>query len=731
MSGAAPGDTTLVTRFDAARGLATLELTASTGGNVLDEALAATLAEAVAAIHARPGLRGLIVSSAHDDFCRGPDPDTWLSPREPAPLLARVRRVQQALRQLERCGLPVVAIVNGAVLDGGLELALACQRRIAVADAGLRLGLPALSFGLLPAGGATQRLPRLLGLRPALELLLQPTPLEGAAAQRAGLVDALCPDHETALAEATRWLASGADPAQPYDRPGWIFPAPAPGTAGARELWLSAAGALHRRTAASQPAPELLLRAVHEGCGLELDRALEVEARLAVKAARSTSTRALIGTLWRQRRVVGQQVQAACASGEGLPAGARIGILGAGLMGAGLAALCAARGFEVVLRDVDPAALERARARWAGRVANEGLAGARAAPGDRAPAPPAAPAAEPLRLTLTLALEPLAGCALLIEAVDEDLALKRRVLAETEPLLAPGGLWASNSSALPLAAIAADARDPERVVGMHFFSPVEHMPLLELVRGAQTSAATVKRALAFAGALGKTAIVVPDGYGYFTTRVFLAYVVEGAELLAEGHAPALVEWAARHAGMAVGPLQVADEVGLRLVRKILAGAAEPLGQPAGSAGARLLESLVEVHGRGGRAAGAGYYDYVAGQRRGLWHGLGALGAPPQRVDAASAARVGRRLLLAQSAEALRALAEGRVDSAGEADLGAVLGLGFAPGTGGPLAYLDHLGLTQACAQLDALAAAHGPRFAPPPLLRERAARGESLTAPTE
>ncbi|MBK6846716.1 MAG: enoyl-CoA hydratase/isomerase family protein [Proteobacteria bacterium] len=708
--------------FDAARGLATLRLTGPGADNVLDEPLATALVEAVAWAHALPGLRGLIVSSAHPDFCRGPDPDRWLATPDAAALLARVRRVQQALRRLETCGVPVVAVLAGAVSDGGLELALACHRRVAVDDPRLRLELPALAFGLLPAAGATQRLPRLLGLGPALELLLRPAPLGGESARRAGLVDALFADHEAALADAAGWLATRPDPAQAYDRPGWVLPGPAPRSTAARDLVLSAAGALHQRTAGSQPAPELLLRAIHEGCGLVLDRALEVEARLAVSAARSATTGALIRTLWQHRR----QAEA-LTGGAGGAAGQRVGILGAGLMGAGLAYHCATRGCEVVLRDVDPAALDRARERWARRSPGDGPA----VPGALSPSAHAAALA---RITLTLALEPLAGCALLIEAVDEALALKQRVLAETEPLLAPGALWASNTSALPLASIAAQARDPARVLGLHFFSPVERMPLLEIVRGALTSEATLERALAFAGALGKAPIVVGDGYGFYTTRVFLAYLVEGAELVAEGHTPALVEWAARHAGMAVGPLQVADEVGLALARQILAGAQQQLGRPAASPGTRLLAALVETEGRGGRAAGAGYYSYVEGQRRGLWPGLGALSAPGrvgQSVARDSAAQVGQRLLLIQGVEAVRALAEGIVTHARDADLGAVLGLGFAPGTGGPLAYLDRLGLPAACARLDALAAVHGARFAPPPLLREAAARGEPFYPVTE
>jgi 3-hydroxyacyl-CoA dehydrogenase/enoyl-CoA hydratase/3-hydroxybutyryl-CoA epimerase len=378
------------------------------------------------------------------------------------------------------------------------------------------------------------------------------------------------------------------------------------------------------------------------------------------------------------------------------------------MMGAGLAYVCADAGYEVVLKDIDPAALDKGVAHFDAELAKR-----------KRHLDEAGRQAIRSRMTPSLELAALAGTDLIIEAVFENLELKHRVTSEAQAQLSATGIWASNTSAIPIGDLAQVSAHPDRFIGLHYFSPVEVMPLLEIVMGPETSDQTLARCLNFCRRIKKLPIVVNDGYGFYTTRVFSSYIMEGAQLVAEGHDPVLIEWAARQAGMVVAPLQVFDEVTLTLPLKASAQSRKYLGDEAvDNDGLALVKAMVEEHDRGGRAAGAGFYDYERGRRTGLWSGLSGLakGTPTQTGVEVLA----RRLLLIQAVQAVHCLEAGILRNARDGEVGAIFGIGFAPQTGGPFGFLDRQDLRAVVSELEALSQACGPRYAPPKTLREMA-----------
>ena len=698
-------------------GLVELRLSGPGGSNRIGPAFIDGLRAALDAV-AAAAPRGLLLSSGARDFCVGADLDFLYPVRDPAVVLAATRALGGLLRRLESSGWAVVSLIDGAALGGGYELALATHRRVLVAGPRAQVGLPEVNLGVIPGGGGTQRLPRLVGLQTGLMVIAQGQALRGDKALGAGLVDELAPDLAAGRAAALAFLrAAGPEAArQPWDQPDFRWPSPRPESEAGRNMLMAGAAMIYGKTWGAYAAPEAALAVVQEGARVPFDRALEIEARTFARLVVSDQAKAMIGTLWFAKSAAERH-----AGLPALPAGVeagvqRVGVLGAGMMGAGIAFLCAKAGYDVVLKDIDPGALDRGLAHVRAQAAGERRLSAeqRAALVDRVQG--------------SLDDAALDGADLIIEAVAEQTRVKHAVLRAIEPRLSPRAIWASNTSALPITELAGPSAAAERFIGLHFFSPVEKMPLLEIIRGAQTSDETVARALSVCRRLQKTPILVNDGYGFFTTRVFAAYILEGLSLVAEGVDPRLVEQAARAAGMVVPPLQVFDEVSLGLGRHVLDEAGRYTGRRLPAAEA-LLIALVDQAGRLGRAAGAGFYDYAEGKRRGLWSGLLPLAAAltPAVPAQPAVSSVSRRLLLVQAVEAARAVAEGVVIRPQDADVGAILGLGFAPNTGGPLSLLDR-DLPGALAELDALASAHGARFAPPEDLRARAAEGRRYRA---
>ncbi len=698
--------------WDGATGQALLILKMEGRANKINARFGEGLAEAMEATRALSGLKGIVLASGHRDFCVGADLEMLYGSRDAAALYSQVRSLSALFRSIEQ-GVPVACALTGTALGGGYELALSCHYRAALDSPELQVGLPEVNLGVIPGSGGTQRLPRLIGIQGALENIAQAKILRASEAASAGMLDSLAPDVASLLEGCRGWLAKNPGRKQPWDSGDFVWPAPAPNSEEGRNIFMVGCAMLYQKTNGVFPAAEAAISVVQQGSSLQFDRALEVEARRFVQLAVSDQAKDMIRTFFFHR--------SAAERHEGLPtlakgedAGIRkVAILGAGMMGAGLAFLCASRGYEVVLKDITAPALEAGMAHV--RTEAERV-------GKRKGAAAAAAILE--KVTGTLENAPIAGTDLVIEAVIEDMKIKHRVTRELEPLLSPNAIWASNTSALPITALAEASAHPDRFVGLHFFSPVEKMPLLEIIHGDKTSENTLARSLAFCRSIKKLPILVNDGYGFYTSRVFASYLLEGVQMVAEGIDPVLVEWAARSAGMVVPPLQVFDEVSLRLGRHVLEQAAEYTGRGLPQATA-LLVALVDQHGRLGKVNGKGFYDYTQGsrgyKRTGIWTGLTELTATRQTAEVPALAR---RLLLAQCAEVARCFDEGILRQYRDAEVGAIFGIGFAPNTGGPLAWMDRQGIPALVAELEALAALHGERFVPATKLREMAAKGE-------
>ena len=694
-------------RFDASTGIATLTLAMEGRANKINDTFGLGFREALEWAQGLDGLRGILIASAHRDWCVGADIDMLYRERDPAAFFDKVRQLQLGFRQLETAGVPVVAALNGSALGGGFELALSCHRRIAIDDPRARFGLPEVSLGVLPGGGGTQRLPRLIGIQGALEIIGQGKVLRAPKALKAGLVHELVADADALRAAAEAWIAANPKAKQPWDAKGWSAPPPVPNTDEARNLFIGASAMVYDKAAGAMPAPRYALQAIHEGLSVSFDRGLEIEARYFTYLAVGDTAKDMIRTFWYHRTAIEKGVGVEPAAVD--PRVRKLGVLGAGMMGAGLAWIAADKGLEVVVKDIAQGALDRGRAhaeeqtkkrrRHLAADAREALLG---------------------RITWTLDNAALAGCDLIIEAVIEDDAIKAVVTREVEAVLGEDAIFASNTSAIPITHLAKASARPQQFVGLHFFSPVEQMPLLEIIAGAETSEETLARSLGVARLLGKLPIVVNDGYGFFTSRVFAAYLMEAAQLVAEGHPPPLIEWAARTAGMVVAPLKVFDEVTLRLGVKAVAQRERYTGEAVEGAGLVLLRKLVEL-GRVGKIVGEGFYDYEGRDRR-IWSGLADLvDATPERTGLDY---VADRLMYAQIAEIGRVLDDGILRRHRDAEIGAIFGIGFAPASGGPLSWIDRRGAARVVEELRGLADTCGDRYAPSETLIGMAARGE-------
>jgi 3-hydroxyacyl-CoA dehydrogenase/enoyl-CoA hydratase/3-hydroxybutyryl-CoA epimerase len=673
------------------------------------------------------GVRGVVLTSAKRDFAGGMDLGVLAGlgaggAGGAEALFGFVMRLHALLRRIEtggadakagRQGKPFAWAAPGTAMGIGLELGLACHRRFAADAPKAKIGLPEILVGLFPGAGGTTRLVRMLGLMGAAPFLLEGRTPDPRGAKAAGLIDEVTPpDGLLAAAKAWAGSAGAAGAVKPWDAKGFRFPGGAPFTPQGFPMFLGAVAMTHGRGKGAFPAPEAMLSAIYEGALVDVDTALRIEARWFTKVLLDPTATAMIRTLFLSK----QALEKGAARPGGQPAAPtrRLGVLGAGMMGAGVAYVALAAGIEVALIDRDAAAADRGRATVAGLLDDAVKARRMDAAGREAAL---------ARLTATPDYAALAGCDLVIEAVFEDPAVKAEATAKAEAHLGPDAVFATNTSTLPIAGLARASRDPSRFVGIHFFSPVHKMALVEVIRGPATGDAAVAKALDFVRQLKKTPIVVNDARFFYANRCILPYLNEGLRMVTEGVAPALVENAARMLGMPVGPLQLVDETSLELGLSIARATKAALGDAYEPSPAdALLETLVERHGRRGRKNGRGLYDYDdRGRRTGLWPGLADLHPPAPTQPPVG--EVQDRLLAVQALEAVRALEEGVLRDVREGDVAAILGWGFAPWTGGPFGWIDRLGAPAAVALCDRLAAAHGDRFAPPALLRDMAARG--------
>jgi len=683
--------------------------------NVLNDELALPLAALAARLESDAAVTALVLRSAKPDFLAGADVDRLQALGTAQEAFDESMRFKAFIRRLERCGKPVVALLNGRCLGGGLEIAMGCHWRIVIDDGRARLGLPEVKLGLLPGGGGTQRLPRLVGMQQALQWMMEGTELRAAPALAAGLVHELASDAEDALFKARAWLAlqAGKKPQQPWDSPKFRYPGGDSRSPAAAQLMSVAPSMASTRSWGNYPALTHILSSVFEGGLTDIDRALEIESRYFAACVVSPASRNMIGTLWYQLN--------ALKKGASRPPGiaahkvARLGVLGAGMMGAGIAHQAASVGIAVVLLDQSLEAAERGKQHSRALLDKAVKRGQRSAEQREAQLALITPCSEHAQL---------AGCDLVIEAVFEDRAVKAAVTQAAEAALGTEAVFASNTSTLPITGLAEASMRPAQFIGMHFFSPVEKMPLVEIICGAQTSEATLARAFDFVQQIGKTPIVVNDARGFYTSRVFATYVMEGIAMLAEGVHPRAIEVAGQQAGMPMPPLALQDEVSLSLALHVIDQTRRDLeaaGQtyrvhPAEAVLRRLCEQ-----GRVGKKAGQGFYDWDDDGRR-LWPGLAACFAPA--ADQPPQAELIDRLMLIQANEAARCLEEGVVRSVADANIGSIFGWGFAPFHGGALQFINAMGLPAFVARCRQLSARHGARFDPAPLLVRMAERGD-------
>ena len=684
--------------------------------NPLSDALVAEFESVLDQIVARSDVRGVIVGSAKSAFAAGWNLIELLalldSVHDARELHSRTAGLSRLLRRLESCGKPVAAAINGVALGGGLELALACHYRVLADGDAAKVGLPEVLVGLLPGAGGTQRLPRLIGAEAALRLMLDGKPIAPQEALKLGIVHELAPAGEV-IARAKRWLLATPDATQPWDRKGG---GTVPGgrtllDSGIGSLFMLAVPAVTRTTLRNYPAPAAILASVYEGLQVPFDRGLAIERRKFAVLAAGPEARNLVRTMFVNKGRADKLARR--PAGVAQKPVQKLAVLGAGMMGAGLAHLAARAGMQVAVLDTTQELAERARVHAQRTMERDQKAG-RIAAGQ---------IAEVLaRISPTTDYAALAGSEFVIEAVFEDRAVKAEATRRAEAVIAPDAVFATNTSTLPITGLATASMRPQHFIGMHFFSPVERMPLVEIIRSRTTDDAALAWTLDLAKRLGKTPIVVYDSRGFFTSRIFGTYCYEGQMLLQDGVQPALIENGGRFAGMPVGPLAVMDEVSLELQYKVVQQARVDLGtdfrEPASWP---VLRKFVEDLRRVGRKAGAGFYEYPADGRKYLWPGLSQ--HYPVNPAQPPLEQVKQRLLYIQSLEAARCLEEGVLTSPADGDLGSILGWGFPSYTGGVFSLIDTVGAARFVDDCRRLADRFGPRFEPCESLKDMAHRG--------
>ncbi len=667
--------------------------------NVMNEETVAAFAAAVERAIGDSAAKGVVVASAKDDFIAGADIEKFLDDQPLDQILSLSVTMTKITRGMETGGKPFCAAINGHALGGGFEIALACHHRIASDNAKTRVGLPEVTLGVLPGAGGTQRMSRMLGIQKSLELLLEGRRLSVEAAHKAGLVDAVVPADDL-LAAAKRWVLDNPDAQQPWDRKGFRVPGGAGQSPTGLQVFPAAVAMTRAKTWGNYPAPAAILSCVYEGLQVDIDTGLRVEAKYFANLLRDPRTKAMIKTTFFDMGAA-KKLKARPAD---VPKAqyARIGVLGAGMMGAGIAYVSARAGIEVVLLDETQEKAQAGKARYASQVEAQVGKGRMSADAGTALLG---------RITPTESYDDLAGCELVIEAVFEDRAIKAEVTRKAAAVVGPDALIASNTSTLPISGLAEAVDNPADFIGLHFFSPVERMPMVEIILGEKTGEPALARAMDYVQAIGMTPIVVRDSRGFFTSRVFATYIMEGMALVKEGVKPALIENAAKIAGMPVGPLEVVDATSLKLSYDIRKQWKADLGDayvahPADA----VVELMVEQLDRPGRKWGKGFYDYPAEGPKRLWPGLA--DHFPLAAEQPDADAVAKRLLNIQALEALRCAQEQIVGNV-DANIGSILGWGFPAITGGVISYVGLKGADGFAAECRELADELGDRFAPP------------------
>jgi 3-hydroxyacyl-CoA dehydrogenase/enoyl-CoA hydratase/3-hydroxybutyryl-CoA epimerase len=696
--------------------------------NTMNDRYKSAMGECVdALVKDKDNIPGVIITSAKKTFFAGGDLDTLIkaTPADAPAVFQSVTEVKAQLRRLETLGKPVVAAMNGAALGGGLEIGLATHHRIGLDAPGVVYGLPEVTLGLLPGGGGVTRITRLLGIAAGfMNVLAQGQRHKPAKALEVGIIDELASSPEEMLDKAKAWIAANPEAAQPWDKPGYKIPGGAPSNPKLAAILPAFPANLRKQLkGAPMPAPRNILSAAVEGAQVDFDTALRIEGRyfveLVVGQVSTNMTKAFFFDLQ------------AINNGKSRPDGhdkwqpTKVAVLGAGMMGAGIAYVCALAGWQVVLKDVSLEAAEK------GKGYSEGLV-AKAVKRGRTSLEKGEALLE--RITPTDDYNDLAGADVIIEAVFESVKLKQEVFREAMKVVEPDALLCSNTSTLPITELAAGLDRQGDFIGLHFFSPVDKMPLVEIIRGERTSDAALAKAFDLTLGIKKTPIVVNDSRGFFTSRVIGTFINEGIAMIAEGIDPQTVEQASSQAGYPAPVLQLMDELTLTLPQKIRKESRAAVEEAGGTwvehPSEAVIDRLVDEFKRPGRTGGAGFYDYSDGQRAGLWPGLRTeLGATNHEVDLTE---LSERMLFVESLETWKCVDEGVLTSIPDANIGSIFGIGFPPWTGGVLQYIDGYagGKAGFVARADELAKKYGERFAVPDSLRAAAAAevGSTTTA---
>jgi 3-hydroxyacyl-CoA dehydrogenase / enoyl-CoA hydratase / 3-hydroxybutyryl-CoA epimerase len=674
------------------------------------------------------GIKGCVIASSKESFTGGADLSMLqasgmhyarLMKEKGADaanifLMESSSRLSRIYRRLETCGKPFASAIHGICLGGGFELALACQFRVASDDAKTRMGLPEIKVGLFPGAGGTQRVARLMPTGDALQMLFKGEQIRSAAAKGMNLVHAVAP-RDQIVQVAKDWLKANPTAKAPWDAEGYKLPSNKVHTAAGMQIWPPASAIARRETMDNYPAVRGILSSVYEGLQVSMDLGLRIESRYFAKILNSKEAAMMIRSLFLSKG----ELEKGARRPATIPAQSikTIGVLGAGFMGAGITYVSAQAGINVVLLDRDMESAEKGKA-YSHKLMTDQIMKGRAKTADRD--------ALLARITTTADYADLKGVDLIVEAVFEQQDVKKAVTEKTEAVIGKDIIFASNTSTIPISQLAKNSKRPDQFVGIHFFSPVEKMLLVEIIKGEKTGDKAIATALDFVRAIKKTPIVVNDSRGFFANRCVLNYILEGHLMLDEGIPPAMIENAGKMAGMPVGPLSLNDEVALDLGWKILNATKKDLGPKSVSpVQEKILEYMVVKNERFGRKNGKGFYDYD-GRNKKLWPGLAKLQKKKLDPDKLDINEMKHRLLVTQALEAAKTVEDGVIVDPREADVGSILGFGFAPYSGGTLSYIDGMGTKAFVALCKGLEKKHGARFKPNKLLLEMAKAGETF-----
>lgn len=685
--------------------------------NVINHAFGASFKETVEKLKVeKDSIRGIVITSAKETFMAGADVDELFKENSAETFFYRAEEFKAGLRYIETQGKPVVAAINGTALGAGFEIPLACHRRIVIDNPKIQLGLPEVTLGLLPGGGGVTRMVRIMGLQPAFAYLTEGKKVAPRVALADGIIHELATDREDLIAKSKAYILSLAKASQPWDEKEYKMPGGVPTQPKVAQFLPVVPAVLAKKTHNNYPAPLAIICAAVEGAIVDFDTASRIESRYFAKLASGKVAKNMINVFWKQLNKInaGNSRPKTDVKGDFK----KVGVLGAGMMGSAIAYCAAISGIQTVLKDVSQEGADK------GKAYSENILKKRLSKGKMTKEK----ADDVLnRIKATASAADLKDCDLIIEAVFENRELKAKVTKEAEEHMNPNGVFASNTSTLPITGLAVASSRPKNFIGLHFFSPADKMPLVEIIVGKETSDETLARAFDFVKAIKKTPIVVNDSRGFYTSRVFATYVLEGISLLLEGTNARAIESAGIQAGMPVGPLALTDEVSLTLMTHIRKQTIEDLkteGKEIPEHSAYEVTDKMIAAGREGKAKGAGFYEYPKEGKKHLWNGLKEMF--PEKKEQPSIAEMKDRMLFIQAIETVRCLDEKVLRNVPDANIGSIFGWGFAPFKGGTLQFINDYGVKEFVARAKELNKNYGARFAVPASLEKMAIEGKEF-----